>query len=239
MLCTAPCVTVLRNRMSQVPQAVHSKANVLHVPLQPQDFVFCKEVRLGSYAPTAATLPPAAIVAAKAMAVDPRAEPRYAERVPYVVRVVLRQWGDTTPPALPCLALSCSLLLLLLATVPRSPRFIHVFQRQQAVKNGHCRTSVTHACGSIRPLTGCQTGCCRSTWRTPGGPGCPPTGTRAAGWDALCTAAACNILHSKAGAHMDDGDADGDGGIHMCSSFDDNHERQHCQPAAPHRLYLH
>lgn len=107
MLCTAPCVTVLRNRMSQVPQAVHSKANVLHVPLRPQDFVFCKEVRLGSYAPTAATLPPAAIVAAKAMAVDPRAEPRYAERVPYVVRVVLRQWGDTTPSALPCLALPC------------------------------------------------------------------------------------------------------------------------------------
>jgi DNA polymerase elongation subunit (family B) len=50
-----------------------------------QDFVFCKEVRLGSYSPNAATLPPAAIVAAKAMAVDPRAEPRYGERVPYVV----------------------------------------------------------------------------------------------------------------------------------------------------------
>eukprot|EP00879_Flechtneria_rotunda_P013763 GHRR01014376.1.p1 GENE.GHRR01014376.1~~GHRR01014376.1.p1 ORF type:complete len:427 (+),score=142.69 GHRR01014376.1:156-1436(+) len=50
-----------------------------------QDFVFCKEVRLGTYSPNAATLPPAAIVAAKSMAVDPRAEPRYAERVPYVV----------------------------------------------------------------------------------------------------------------------------------------------------------
>lgn len=49
------------------------------------DFVFCKEVRLGSYSPNAATVPPAAVVAAKAMAVDPRAEPRYAERVPYVV----------------------------------------------------------------------------------------------------------------------------------------------------------
>jgi hypothetical protein len=50
-----------------------------------QDFVFCKEVRLGSYAPNASSLPPAAIVAAKAMAADPRAEPRYGERVPYVV----------------------------------------------------------------------------------------------------------------------------------------------------------
>jgi hypothetical protein len=50
-----------------------------------QDFVFCKEVRLGSYAPSASSLPPAAIVAAKAMAADPRAEPRYGERVPYVV----------------------------------------------------------------------------------------------------------------------------------------------------------
>jgi hypothetical protein len=54
-----------------------------HTP--PQDFVFCKEVRLGSYSANAATLPPAAIVAAKAMAVDPRAEPRHGERVPFVV----------------------------------------------------------------------------------------------------------------------------------------------------------
>lgn len=51
-----------------------------------QDFVFCKEVRLGSYSANAATLPPAAIVAAKAMAADPRAEPKHGERVPFVVR---------------------------------------------------------------------------------------------------------------------------------------------------------
>lgn len=51
-----------------------------------QDFVFAKEVRLGSYSTrTTASLPPAAIVASKAMRVDPRAEPCYAERVPYVV----------------------------------------------------------------------------------------------------------------------------------------------------------
>ncbi|XP_048236258.1 DNA polymerase zeta catalytic subunit isoform X2 [Ricinus communis] len=51
-----------------------------------QDFIFAKEVRLGTYSTRAASsLPPAAILATKAMKVDPRAEPRYAERVPYVV----------------------------------------------------------------------------------------------------------------------------------------------------------
>ncbi|KAI5008760.1 hypothetical protein ZWY2020_009808 [Hordeum vulgare] len=50
-----------------------------------QDFVFAKEVRLGTYSARASSLPPAAIVATKAMLSDPRAEPRYAERVPYVV----------------------------------------------------------------------------------------------------------------------------------------------------------
>eukprot|EP00897_Mesotaenium_endlicherianum_P009916 jgi/Mesen1/8953/ME000056S08359 len=50
-----------------------------------REFVFAKEVRLGSYSANAAVLPPAAIVATKAMACDPRAEPRYGERVPYVV----------------------------------------------------------------------------------------------------------------------------------------------------------
>jgi DNA polymerase zeta len=50
-----------------------------------QDFIFAKEVRLGTYSARSPVLPPAAIVASKAMAVDPRAEPRYAERIPYVV----------------------------------------------------------------------------------------------------------------------------------------------------------
>lgn len=51
-----------------------------------QDFVFAKEVRLGTYSSRVPSLlPPAAIVAMKAMRADPRAEPRYAERVPYVV----------------------------------------------------------------------------------------------------------------------------------------------------------
>ncbi|KAK4424650.1 DNA polymerase zeta catalytic subunit [Sesamum alatum] len=50
-----------------------------------QDFVFAKEVRLGTYSARASSLPPAAIVATKSMRADPRAEPRYAERIPYVV----------------------------------------------------------------------------------------------------------------------------------------------------------
>lgn len=50
-----------------------------------QDFVFAKEVRLGTYSTRASSLPPAAIVAIKAMQNDPRAEPRYGERIPYIV----------------------------------------------------------------------------------------------------------------------------------------------------------
>ncbi|KAK9829480.1 hypothetical protein WJX72_006119 [[Myrmecia] bisecta] len=50
-----------------------------------QDFIFAKEVRLGTYSPKAPVVPPAAIVAGKAMAADPRAEPRFGERVPYIV----------------------------------------------------------------------------------------------------------------------------------------------------------
>ncbi|XP_078160009.1 recovery protein 3 isoform X2 [Carex rostrata] len=50
-----------------------------------QDFIFAKEVRLGTYSTRAGTVPPSAIVAMKAMAQDPRAEPQYGERIPYVV----------------------------------------------------------------------------------------------------------------------------------------------------------
>uniref|UniRef100_A0A1J3GRC6 DNA polymerase n=1 Tax=Noccaea caerulescens TaxID=107243 RepID=A0A1J3GRC6_NOCCA len=51
-----------------------------------QDFIFAKEVRLGTYSTRdSSLLPPAAIVATKSMRADPRTEPRYAERVPYVV----------------------------------------------------------------------------------------------------------------------------------------------------------
>ncbi|KAL6836217.1 hypothetical protein J3E69DRAFT_320847 [Trichoderma sp. SZMC 28015] len=49
-----------------------------------QDFCFAKEVRLGSYAENG--LPPAgAMISARKMLQDARAEPQYGERVPYVV----------------------------------------------------------------------------------------------------------------------------------------------------------
>ncbi|KAF3772848.1 DNA polymerase zeta catalytic subunit [Nymphaea thermarum] len=50
-----------------------------------RDFVFSKEVRLGTYSSRTSSLPPAAIVAMKPMRADPRAEPRYGERIPYIV----------------------------------------------------------------------------------------------------------------------------------------------------------
>lgn len=50
-----------------------------------KDFVFAKEVRLGTYSSRSSSLPPAAIVAKKAMEMDPRAVPHYGERIPYVV----------------------------------------------------------------------------------------------------------------------------------------------------------
>lgn len=49
-----------------------------------QDFIFAKEVKLGTYSDKGPP-PPGALISAKKMAIDPRAEPQYGERVPYVV----------------------------------------------------------------------------------------------------------------------------------------------------------
>jgi DNA polymerase elongation subunit (family B) len=46
-----------------------------------QDFIIAKEVKLGTYI----NLPPGALLAKKKMESDPRAEPPYGERVPYLV----------------------------------------------------------------------------------------------------------------------------------------------------------
>lgn len=43
------------------------------------------QVRLGTYSARYGILPPAAMVATRAQAADPRAAPRYGERIPYVV----------------------------------------------------------------------------------------------------------------------------------------------------------
>ncbi|KAA1065375.1 DNA polymerase zeta, variant 2 [Puccinia graminis f. sp. tritici] len=49
-----------------------------------QDFTFAKEVKLGTYSEKGPP-PPGALIAARKMAIDPRSEPAYAERVPYVI----------------------------------------------------------------------------------------------------------------------------------------------------------
>lgn len=54
-------------------------ARILANRVSVRDFMFAREVRLGSY--RTATVPPAALVAAKCMAKDPRLEPAHGERV--------------------------------------------------------------------------------------------------------------------------------------------------------------
>ncbi|EZF11828.1 hypothetical protein H112_07056 [Trichophyton rubrum D6] len=49
-----------------------------------QDFCFAKEVKLGTYSDKGAP-PPGALISAKRMLEDPKLEPQYGERVPYVV----------------------------------------------------------------------------------------------------------------------------------------------------------
>ncbi len=49
-----------------------------------QDFLFAKEVKLGHYSDKGLP-PPGALIATKRMLADPRTEPQYGERVPYVV----------------------------------------------------------------------------------------------------------------------------------------------------------
>jgi len=51
-----------------------------------QDFIFAKEVRLGTYSTNSkSTMPPSALVATHRMSTDHRAQPRFGERVRYVV----------------------------------------------------------------------------------------------------------------------------------------------------------
>ncbi|KAF2460555.1 hypothetical protein BDY21DRAFT_280750 [Lineolata rhizophorae] len=49
-----------------------------------QDFLFAREVRLGTYSDKGPP-PPGALIAARRMLEDPRTEPQYGERVPYIV----------------------------------------------------------------------------------------------------------------------------------------------------------
>jgi DNA polymerase zeta len=61
-----------------------AKVRSREIPLD--DLVFAKETRLGTYSKTpGAVKPPTAIIAESLMAKDPRAEPKFGERVPYLV----------------------------------------------------------------------------------------------------------------------------------------------------------
>jgi DNA polymerase zeta len=51
-----------------------------------QEFIFAKEVRLGTYSDKAPP-PPGAMVAAKRRTIDPNDNPQYGDRIPYVITV--------------------------------------------------------------------------------------------------------------------------------------------------------
>lgn len=80
------CIRMLfeTKNVSLVKTYVQRLCQRLHQDRVPHaDYIFRKEVRLGSY--KEGHLPPAAIVATKAIELDPRAVPRHGERVPFVV----------------------------------------------------------------------------------------------------------------------------------------------------------
>lgn len=70
--------------LSTVKRYLHRLCGRLYTERVPiADYIFRREVRLGTY--KEGHLPPAAIVATKAIEEDPRATPRHGERVPFVV----------------------------------------------------------------------------------------------------------------------------------------------------------
>lgn len=73
--------------LSKVKQYCYSSwERILENRASIQDFIFAKEVRLGTYSDKGAP-PPGAMVAARRRAVDPNDEPQYGDRVPYVITV--------------------------------------------------------------------------------------------------------------------------------------------------------
>ena len=59
-------------------------AKIMKGKVSIQDFCFAREVKLGTYSDKG-PLPPGALISTRRMLEDPRAEPQYGERVPYVV----------------------------------------------------------------------------------------------------------------------------------------------------------
>jgi DNA polymerase zeta len=71
--------------LSQVKRYFQEQcAKIMEGRISIQDFLFAKEVKLGTYSDRGLP-PPGALIATKRMLADPRAEPQYGERVPYVV----------------------------------------------------------------------------------------------------------------------------------------------------------
>ncbi|RMZ16634.1 hypothetical protein D0862_01149 [Hortaea werneckii] len=71
--------------LSQVKQYFQKQCTkIMQGRVSIQDFCFAKEVKLGTYADKGPP-PPGALIATKRMLRDPRTEPQYGERVPYVV----------------------------------------------------------------------------------------------------------------------------------------------------------
>jgi DNA polymerase zeta len=71
--------------LSQVKSFFQSQCTkIMKGKVSIQDFCFAKEVRLGTYSDKGPP-PPGALISARRMIEDPRLEPQYGERVPYVV----------------------------------------------------------------------------------------------------------------------------------------------------------
>jgi DNA polymerase zeta len=71
--------------LSQVKRYFQSQCRkIMQGRVSIQDFLFAKEVKLGNYSDKGPP-PPGALIATRRMLADPRREPQYGERVPYVV----------------------------------------------------------------------------------------------------------------------------------------------------------
>ncbi|KAK4941400.1 DNA polymerase zeta [Elasticomyces elasticus] len=82
---TALKVLFRTSDLSQVKSFFQAQcAKIMRGKVSIQDFCFAKEVKLGTYSEKGPP-PPGALISARKMVEDPRLEPQYGERVPYVV----------------------------------------------------------------------------------------------------------------------------------------------------------
>ncbi|KIX05146.1 uncharacterized protein Z518_06018 [Rhinocladiella mackenziei CBS 650.93] len=82
---TALKVLFRTSDLSQVKSFFQAQcAKIMRGKVSIQDFCFAREVRLGTYREKG-PLPPGALISTRRMLEDPRLEPQYGERVPYVV----------------------------------------------------------------------------------------------------------------------------------------------------------